>query len=131
MEEQKNNLNEVEENEVDFRALFFRYLYCWPWFIASVIVCCITAFVFLRYQTPVYNVSSSVLIKEDDKKRGGSNPMAALEDMGMFSMTNNFDNEVEILKSRTLVKKVVNDLRLYITLSEKGSEKSNNNMRVC
>ena len=125
MEEQKNNLNELEEKEVDLRALFFQYLYCWPWFVASVIVCCITAFVFLRYQTPVYNVSSSVLIKEDDKKGGGSNPMAALEDMGMFSMTNNFDNEVEILKSRTLVRKVVNDLRLYISLSEKGSFRYN------
>jgi uncharacterized protein involved in exopolysaccharide biosynthesis len=66
MEEQKNNLNEVEEKEIDLRALFFQYLYCWPWFIASVIICCITAFVFLRYQTPVYNVSSSVLIKEDE-----------------------------------------------------------------
>ena len=40
-------------------------------------------------------------------------------------MTNNFDNEVEILKSRTLVRKVVNDLSLYITLSEKGSFRYN------
>ena len=32
--------------------------------------------------------------------------MGALQDLGMFSMTNNFDNEVEILKSRTLIKKV-------------------------
>ena len=33
-------------------------------------------------------------------------------------MTNNFDNEIEILRSRTLIKKVVNDLGLYISLSE-------------
>ena len=39
--------------------------------------------------------------------------------MGMFSMTNNFDNEVEILKSRTLIKKVVNDLNLYVRVAEK------------
>ena len=36
----------------------------------------------------------------------------------MFSMTNNFDNEVEILKSRTLIKKVVNHLNLYISVAE-------------
>jgi len=33
-------------------------------------------------------------------------------------MTNNFDNEVEILKSRTLIKKVVNHLNLYISVAE-------------
>ena len=54
----------------------------------------------------VYNISSSVLIKEEDKRSGsGNNPLAAIQDLGMFSMTNNFDNEVEILKSRTLIKK--------------------------
>ena len=36
----------------------------------------------------------------------------------MFSMTNNFDNEVEILHSRTLIKKAVNELRLYTTIAE-------------
>lgn len=47
-----------------------------------------------------------MLIKEEDKRSGsGNNPLAAIQDLGMFSMTNNFDNEVEILKSRTLIKK--------------------------
>lgn len=49
------------------------------------------------------HVDAAVLIKEGDKKGGSSNnPMGALQDLGMFPMTNNFDNEVEILKSRTL-----------------------------
>lgn len=47
----------------------------WPWFVASVLACCIGMYVFLRYQTPVYNVTSSVLIKEDEKK--GQTPPAA------------------------------------------------------
>lgn len=72
---------------------------------ASILICCIATYLFLRYQTPVYNISSSVLIKEEDKRSGsGNNPLAAIQDLGMFSMTNNFDNEVEILKSRTLIK---------------------------
>ena len=37
----------------------------------------------------------------------------------MFSMTSNFDNEVEILKSRTLIKKVVSHLNLYINIAQK------------
>ena len=39
----------------------------------------------------------------------------------MLSMTSNFDNEVEILRSRTLIKKVVNDMGLYIDMEESNA----------
>ena len=60
------------------------------------------------------------MIKEEEQKGGNSaaSPLAAIQDLGMFSMTNNFDNEVEILHSRTLIKKAVNELRLYTTIAE-------------
>ena len=112
------NDQNVEEN-VDFYALFFKYMAYWPWFVASVLVCCIGCYIYLRYQAPVYNITASVLIKEEDKKGGGaSSPMSAIQDLGMFSMTSNFDNEVEILRSRTLIKKVICDLGLYISVAE-------------
>lgn len=112
-----------EENSFNPYALIFKYLVYWPWFVASVLVCLVLAFVYLRYQAPVYNVTASVLIKEDDSRNrsmgaaGGA--LEALQSMGGFSMSNNFDNEVEILKSRTLIKKVVTHLGLYTTISEK------------
>lgn len=117
-----NNNWETEEQEINLYALFFKYMVYWPWFVASVLVCCIGMYVFLRYQTPVYNVTSSVLIKEDDKKGGNAaSGLAAIQDIGMLSMTSKFDNEVEILKSRTLIKKVVSDMGLYIELEESNA----------
>ena len=111
-----------EEDSLNLYAIIFKYLVYWPWFVTSVLVCLIGTFIYLRYQTPVYNISSSVLIKEQDKKGGGSNnPLAAIQELGMMSFTNNFDNEVEILKSKTLVKKVVSDLGLYINHSQSRS----------
>ena len=110
---------EEEEQEINLYALFFKYMVYWPWFVASMLACCIGMYVFLRYQTPVYNITSSVLIKEDEKKgANAANGLAAIQDLGMLSMTSNFDNEVEILKSRTLIKKVVNDMGLYIRMEE-------------
>lgn len=108
------------DESINLYAIFFKYFVYWPWFVASVLICLVGCYIYLRYQAPVYNVSSAVLIKENDKRSGGSanNPLGALQDLGMFSMTNNFDNEVEILRSRTLIKKVVNDLGLYIAISE-------------
>ena len=108
------------DESINLYAIFFKYFVYWPWFVASVLICLVGCYIYLRYQAPVYNVSSAVLIKENDKRSGSSanNPLGALQDLGMFSMTNNFDNEVEILRSRTLIKKVVNDLGLYISISE-------------
>jgi len=122
MIEEQNNLETQHEESVNLYAIFFKYLAYWPWFVASVLGCLILAFVYLRYQAPVYNITSAVLIKEGDSKKGGAGASGGaadiLQSMGGFSMTNSFDNEVEILKSRTLLKKVVTHLGLYITTSE-------------
>ena len=112
-----NDMEEAQEKPFNIYEIVFKYLVYWPWFIISVIVCLTAAFVYLRYSTPVYSVYSTVLIKETDprSKMSGSNALMALQDMGGFSMTSNFDNEVEILKSVSLAKKVVTDMGLYIS----------------
>lgn len=120
-----NNLTpeNPEEKPFNLYELIFKYLAYWPWFVVSVIVCVVLAFVYLRYQAPVYNVTASVLIKEEDSRNrsmgAAGSAMEALQSMGGFSMSNNFDNEVEIMKSRTLIKKVVTHLGLYISTGEK------------
>lgn len=123
LEENKTNgqLAEAEEG-INLSELLFKYLAYWPWFVASVFVCLLGCYVYLRYQAPVYQVSAAVLIKEDEKKGGAANaaPFAAMQGLGMLSMTSNFENEVEILRSRTLIKKVVSDLGLYIHVSEEN-----------
>ena len=106
-----------EEESFNLYSIIFKYLVYWPWFVASVLVCLIGTFVYLRYQAPVYNINSAVLIKEQDKKNS-NNPLSVIQDLGMMSFTNSFDNEIEILKSKTLVKKVVSDLGLYISHAE-------------
>lgn len=121
---QLNNISNIEEQEesINLRALLMKYLIYWPWFIASIIICISFAFLYLRFQVPVYNTTAAVLIKETDPRSKAmtqaNGAVAALQDIGGFSMTSNFDNEVEILKSRTLIKKVVSELGLYIQHSK-------------
>lgn len=124
VENNMSEFNEVqEESSFNIYEIIFKYLVYWPWFVASVIICLVCAFIYMRYQVPVYSVTSSVLIKEDDPRSkmmtNTNGALAALQDMGGFSMTTTFDNEVEILKSRTLVRKAVVDLGLYINISQK------------
>lgn len=120
---QLNNFNADEQGKnFNLRILLMKYLIYWPWFIASIIICLGCTFLYLRFQTPVYNTTAAVLIKETDPRSKAmtqaNGAVAALQDISGFSMTSNFDNEVEILKSRTLIKKVVSELGLYIQYSK-------------
>ena len=37
-----------EENSFNLYEIIFKYLVYWPWFVASVLVCLVLAFVYLR-----------------------------------------------------------------------------------
>ena len=111
-----NNMSELDEEKVNYQELLFKYIIHWPWFIASVLACLVGAWVYLHFQTPVYQVSASIMIKDD--KKGGSAGSADLENLGlggMITSTQSIDNEIEVLRSKTILKKVVNNLELYIT----------------
>lgn len=111
-----NNMSELDEEKVNYQELLFKYIIHWPWFVVSVLACLIGAWVYLHFQTPVYQVSASIMIK-DDKKNGGGNT-ADLESLGLggvITSTQSIDNEIEVLRSKTILKEVVNNLELYIT----------------
>lgn len=110
-----------EGKRVDYKAIFFEYLLYWP-VIVGVLACFIVgAYIYLRYCEPVYSVSSTVLIKQADHSKSGSSAFASsIQDFGSFSVANDFENELEILQSYTLIKKVVTTLGLYIDYAEDG-----------
>lgn len=109
-----------EEEGIDFQSLISIFLMHWKWFAASVILCMAVAFVYLRYKTPVYKITTKIMIK-DTKKGGYTSEMVALEDLGFLSSTGGIDNEIEVLQTKSLVKDVVMDLKIYTTYIEKGS----------
>lgn len=116
------NKSEKKKGNESLYATFFKYLSYWPWFVASVCFFCVAMFLFICYVAPVYKIKSAVLIKVSDQNQyqGMSENMAIGQDFGLFSMTSNFENELEVLQSRTLIQKVVCDLGLYIDIKEDG-----------
>ena len=115
-----NYLLEEEENGAGFnyKVFLIKLLMRWPWILGCVLVALVGAFFYVKTLTPLYTVSSSVLIKNESKKTGG----ADLTDLGFVTAsTQDFDNELEILQSRTMIKKVVNALDLYIQYTVPGS----------
>ena len=117
IDERKDKLGEQSEEQVNIQELLFRYLIHWPWFVVSIIICIACAWGYLRLTTPIYNITATVLIK-DEKKGGGANMSSELEKMGLdgfVSSSNNVDNEIEVLRSKSLAREVVNNLGLFVT----------------
>lgn len=110
----------LQREEINLYEVLFKYLAYWPWFIASVIVCLCCTYFYLRYSTPIYSTSAKILIKEQDSYKSKSiTPLSDVMEMATINLTSLFDNELEIISSKTLIEKAVSDLGLYITHSQR------------
>lgn len=121
----KNLVNENFEKDFEYRAILNKYISHWKWFLLAMIISVSLAFLNLRYTKPLYNASTTILVK-DDKKGGMLSELSAFSDIGAGNaIKNNLDNEVQILRSRTIVENIVRKLNLNISLIVKGKILSN------
>ncbi len=114
-----SEFEEENEKQTDYVGIFFKYISHWKWFIASILLCVVIAYINLKFTLPGYEVGTTVLLK-DDQKGGGTAEMAAFKEMGLFTQKNNVDNELEQLKTTTLVGEVVKELGLNVSYVEIG-----------
>lgn len=119
---EKDFLQKEEEGNGLFslKSIWTLFYQNWYWVLLSVIVCLCFAVVYLRYKAPVYSVSMKVLIKDSEQNKRSFSGMG-LDEMGLLSSSNGFDNELEILTSATVATRVVKRLKLYVTYSMEGS----------
>lgn len=112
---------QLKENDFSLADIIKPYIERWFWFVISIVIAIIVAFVYLKLATPIYQVKSSVLIKEA-KSSGGGTEMDMLKDLsGLGGMSSNsIDNEIEIFKSKKLMKDVVEAKNLQVVISSKN-----------
>jgi tyrosine-protein kinase Etk/Wzc len=99
----------VDGENKNLRAVLMRYARNWPWFILSIALALAAAYVYLLYQPAVYKAQASLLIKDEDKGMGAESMLKELE---IFSSKKVVENEIEILRSYTLMDKIVARLDL-------------------
>ncbi|MBC3787404.1 GumC family protein [Spirosoma utsteinense] len=99
------------ENSPNLRAVLMRYARHWKWFLFSLALAGAGAYVYFMYQTPIYKVQTSLLIKDDKKGLSEDN---ILKEMDIFAPKKVVENEMEILKSYALMSKVVGELGLDV-----------------
>lgn len=107
--------NEDEDSSFDIRVLWeIAQRYKW-YIVTSVVVCLSIAVLYLKFATPIYSVATKILIKDEDHGYYSSSLHNTFNDMGLTNSSNGFDNELEIISTKTLNKRVVRKLKLYTT----------------
>src|SRR3954454_18751746 len=127
-------IKEDNKFKLSAKELIYKYLYFLPLFIVSVIISLAIAHLYLKYQTLYYVSGISILIKEDRGSRGAGNA-EALDEIVLFKPRTNMANEIEILKSATLMERVVRaenlNTQYFIEGKLKRSETYDNRIIYC
>lgn len=102
----------ISEEEIDLREILYKYFFqYWYLYILGVLLGGGMAYIYLKSATPVYEIKSKILIKEEDKQSLSAEKMV-LDNLSLFGTSQNVANEIQLLKSNSLMNQVVNHLDL-------------------
>lgn len=114
----------AEESSFVLKDTLEQYLSKWKWFVLSLVFCLSAAFFMLRYSVPRYRAAISIMVK-DERKGGLANELTAFADLGVLAnIKSSVDNEIEILKSRSLTQQTIVELGLNVSYINRGRLKS-------
>jgi len=108
-----------EENAISLMDILNIARVNWLWFVLSVLICVSLAVLYVLWAPKVYTRTATVLIKDDSKGGGAMSESAAFEDLGMFNVKRNVDNEVLVFQSEQLMRNVAKRLHLDISYTIK------------
>ncbi len=112
-----------KEETIDIKAIIQKYAQYWYYFILSILFFGFIAFLNNRYTVPKYSVSTTLLIRDDNNTQLGAENL--LEGLEMFSGKKNLKNEIVILNSYSLNKKIIEELELGTSYFQHGFLQSN------
>ena len=102
--------NKSAKNDNLFSSLMDLFFPFWPLLAAILVVFLFLAWGYKKYQTPTYEVSATLIIKDENK---GVDNSKMVESMNPFDSKKIVENEMKVIQSPDLMKKVVDTLNLY------------------
>jgi len=109
----ENKISQSWEDQKEKKSIFNilqqRYLPYWPILLFSTILGFTSIYFYLKTTLPIYLVTAKIELNNDNSQN------SVLDALGVFGGSKTVDNEIDILKSRTLMLSVVNSQKLYST----------------
>ncbi len=109
------------QSSFDLQAELNKYLKKWPWFLLSLLIALIFAWLYLRYTPKQYLSTASILVSTSENKKSS----ISMEDFANVSLGggfggNNLQDEIAIMKSKPLLYDLVKKLNLDVQVSSEG-----------
>ncbi len=114
MDTPKGNMSKEESL---FIRMWAKYVPYWPLFILFAILSVTAALLYMRYSTPLYQATASLIIKDEKK---GNEDSKLMESLNMINAKKIIENEIEVIKSRIVIDTVVAKLHLYAPVYKEG-----------
>jgi len=113
MTEQPIESRMTDERKIDYQFFFYKFfLKHWYLYLISLSIALLGAYYYNWYTTPLYNATSTILIN-DNKKSGNAQDLLA--QMNNLDNQGGIDNEVEMIKSRSMISKTLRRLDFDVT----------------
>ncbi|WP_179021397.1 GumC family protein [Winogradskyella forsetii] len=107
---------DFQRDRIDLRDTIKKYSYYWKFFLIGIALALALAFAYLKFATYEYEVSSTILINDEENDGGSTSEISVFQDLGLFAgPKTSIDTEIGILKSKSIIERVVKDLGLNIT----------------
>ncbi len=123
MEDQISS-NKSELWNLTVKDLFYKYVRFLPLFLLSVAFALLIAFAYLRYATKIYSAGGTLQIRTEKQSGQGNDKVEEL--ISGNNRSQGIQNEIEVLKSRPLMRRVVDRLNLEYSFTAKGKIKDFN-----
>lgn len=115
--------NNIMKDEVDNNIVLKKMLSVlmdkWKWFLLSILFCLACASFYLWYSTKVYTISATALIRETDSKINPAPQGVNLSNIGFLAPANSVSDEIEIMRSKTVMKKAILATGSFVTYTTK------------
>ena len=109
----------VKSDIINLRKLMNLILRRWYLFLLTLIASGVGAYFYIEYSIPVYRVTSTILIEEEDRPGipGADN---ILQGYGLRPGSQNLDNQIQVLTSWSMVRTTLDQLSFEIDCYRKG-----------
>lgn len=110
----KQNSQPQQEDNIDIKKYLQIGLKNWHWFVLSCVICLTIAWIVNRYTQPVFQVSTTILVNEDNEKKSIKSGSEMIQTLNMLGAGVNLQNQIGLLQSYLLNEQAVSELELGV-----------------
>jgi tyrosine-protein kinase Etk/Wzc len=111
---------QLDDDDLDIRELVSAILRNWYWLVLSLGLAFLAARFYMRYAVTIYQAGAKILIRDESSSSSSLSEEAILQELGITRVNNSLVNEIQILKSRTLMQEVMETLGLGVQYIGQG-----------